>query len=74
MVLKAYLNENPPDCPILRNWFFDNFILVKELFAKALRSLGTLCGKLFPSLESPTTFDEIFKVTSVPFLFLILFY
>ena len=25
-------------------------------------------------LESPITFDEIFKVTSVPFLFLILFY
>ena len=29
--------------------------------------VNNLCGKLFSSLESPTTFDEIFKVTSVPF-------
>ena len=26
-----------------------------------------LCGKLVSSLQSPTTFDERFKVTSVPF-------
>ena len=26
------------------------------------------CGKLVSSLESPTTFDENFKVTSVPIL------
>ena len=44
-----------------------------ELFAKALLRFKTcvlvnnnLWGKLFSSLESPTTFDEIFKVTSVP--------
>ena len=44
-----------------------------ELFAKALLRFETcvlvnnnLWGKLFSSLESPTTFDEIFKVTSVP--------
>ena len=28
---------------------------------------NTLCEKLFSSTESQTTFDEIFKVTSVPF-------
>ena len=26
-----------------------------------------MCGNLFSSLESSTTFDERFKVTSVPF-------
>ena len=41
---------------------------------KTLRSFDTcvvvnnnLCGKLLPSLESPATFAESFKVTSVPF-------
>ena len=68
------LPKNPLDCPILWSWVFDNFILAEKLFAKALRSFEScllvnynLCGKLFSSLESPTTFDEIFKVTSVPF-------
>ena len=53
---------------------FDNFILAEELFAKALPSFeacvlvdSNLCRKLFSSLESPTTFNEIFIVTSVPF-------
>ena len=32
------LHKNPPDCPILCNWVFDNLILAEELFAKALRS------------------------------------
>ena len=57
------LPKNPPDCPILCNWVFDNFILAEELFAKALRNFQTcvlvhknLCEKLFSSLESPTTF------------------
>ena len=61
------LPKNPPDCPILCNWVFDNFILAEELFAKALRSFETcvlvnnnLCGKLFSSLESPTIFYERF--------------
>ena len=52
---------------MVRNWVFDNFILADEPFAKTLRSLETcvsinnnLCGKLFLSLESPTTFDESF--------------
>ena len=45
-----------------------------EPLEKALRSFETcalvnnnLCRKLFSSLESPTTFDERFKVASVPF-------
>ena len=50
-----------------------NFILADELFAKVLRSLETrvlvnnnLCIKLVSPFESRTTFDERFKVTSVP--------
>ena len=57
--------KNPPNCPILSNWVFDNFILADDPFAKDLRSFETcvlvnnsLCGKLFSSLESPTTIDE----------------
>ena len=49
-------------------------MLDDEPFAKALQSFETcvlvnndLCEKLFKSLESPTTFDDISKVTSVPF-------
>ena len=52
---------------IMCNWVFHNLILAKELFAKAFWSFETcvlvnnnLCGKLFSSLESPTTFDERF--------------
>ena len=33
------LSKSPPDCPILFNWVFDNFILAEELFVKALRNL-----------------------------------
>ena len=68
------LPKKPPNCFILCNWVFDNFILVDEPFAKALRSLETcvlvnnnVCEKLISSLESSTTFDESFKVASVPF-------
>ena len=68
------LPRNPPDYPILCNWVFDSFILAEELFAKALWSFKTcvliyknLWRKLFSSLESPTTFEEFFKDTSVPF-------
>ena len=46
------LPKIPPDWPILDNWFYDNFILADEPFAKALQSLETcvlvnniLCGK-----------------------------
>ena len=49
-------------------------LLAEELFAYALRSFETcvlvnnnLCRKLFSSLESPTTSDESFHVTSLPF-------
>ena len=39
-----------------------------EKFYKTCVSVNkNLCGKLFSSLESPTAFDERFKVTSVPF-------
>ena len=68
------LTNYPPDCPILFNWVFNNFILAEEFFAKALRSLDTcvlannnLSGKLFWSLESPIILDESWKVTSVSF-------
>ena len=68
------LTRNPPDCPILFYWFFDNYILADELFAKNLRSVETwvlvnnnLWGNLYLSLEIPITFHEKFKVTSVPF-------
>ena len=71
MVLKVYIKIF---LIVLFCGVFDNFILAEELFAKALRSFETcvlvnnnLCGRLFSSLESPTPFDEIFKVSSVPF-------
>ena len=70
------LPKNSPDCPILCNWVFNNFILAEELFSKALRSFETyvlvnnnLCGKLFSLLESPATLDESFKVASVLIFF-----
>ena len=73
MVLKIYLKISLIVF-FLCNWVFYNFILAKELFAKALRILEifvlvnkNFCGKLFLSSESPTTFDESFRVTSVPF-------
>ena len=56
---------------------FDNFILADAPFAKALRSFETcvsvnynLCGKLFPPLESPATFNNILEVTSAFFCIL----
>ena len=65
------LPKNLPDCLILCNWIFCNFILADEPFLKALRSVETcvlvnnnLCGKPFSSLELPTTFDKSFKVSS----------
>ena len=63
------LPRKPPDCPILCNWVFDDFVLADKPFEKALRSFETcvlvnnnLCGKLFSSLESPARFDEFSKV------------
>ena len=67
----------PPNCTILDNWVFQNFMLADESLAKALRIIETyvsvknnLCEKLVLSLESPATFDEIFIATSVPFFIL----
>ena len=69
------LPRNPPDCTILSKWVFDNFILADKPFAITLQSLATcvlvdknLCEKLISLLESPITFSESFKVTSVPLL------
>ena len=70
------LPKNPPDCLILCNWVFGNFILADKLFVKALRKLYTcvlandndnLCGNLVSSFW---LFDERFKVTLVPFFIL----
>ena len=35
------LPKSPPNYPILSSWFFDYFILAKELFAKAFESIKT---------------------------------
>ena len=55
--------------------FLINFILADEPFSKVLRGFETcvlvnnnLCEKKFSSLESTTTFDEILKAISLPFL------
>ena len=68
------LPKNPPDCFILCNWVFNNFILADKPFAKALWSYETcvlinnnFCGKLFSSLESETTFEEIWSYFSTIF-------
>ena len=60
------LPKNPPDYPILWKWVFDKFILANEPLTKALWNFETcvlvnknLCRKLFSSLESPTSFDEV---------------
>ena len=37
------LPRNPPDCLILCNWVFDNFILADELFVKGLWSFELEC-------------------------------
>ena len=74
------LPKSPPDCPILYNRVFDNFLLADESIAKALQSLETcvlvnnnLSGKLFSSLESPTPFSKTTsKLLQYHFLFLIL--
>ena len=59
--------KNSSNYTILNNRIFDNFILADYLFVKAFQSLvsvnDNLCGKLVSSVESPTTFDEIFKTT-----------
>ena len=73
MVLKVYL-KILLIVLLYAIWVFDNFILAEDLLVKALRSIKTcilvnknLWEKLFSSLESPVTFEYIFKGTSVPF-------
>ena len=58
------LPKKRPDCLILCNWVFDNFILADEPFAIALQGFencalvnNNLCRNLFTSFESPTSFD-----------------
>ena len=58
--------KNPPDCPISCNSGFGNFLLTDESFAKNLRNLKN-CVLVNNNLESPKTFDENAKVTSMPF-------
>ena len=69
-------NKNRPNCGMLDNWVFDNFILADKPFAKALRIFETylsvknnLWGKVVSLLELRLKFDERFKGT--PFQFLI---
>ena len=61
------------DSTILDSWGFKIFILADEPFTKAIQNLkacllanNNYCKKLASLLESPTTFDERFRVTSVP--------
>ena len=68
------LPRNSPDWTVLDSSTFDIFLLVDELFAKAsprhktsLSVNNYLCEKLISSFESPITFNERFKVSSVPF-------
>ena len=42
--------------------------MLKTSFIYFVLVNNTLCGKLLALLESPTTFDEIFKVSSAPFV------
>ena len=58
---------NPPDYIILDSWVFGNLIPVDELFAKALRTLVKIWGKLFSSSELQFIFDDNLKTTSVLF-------
>ena len=64
----------PPNCTVLDSRVYDNFILADEPFTTALHRFETcrsdnnnnLCRKSASSLESPITFDQKFRVTSVP--------
>ena len=57
----------PPDCIILVDWVFEDFILADEPFVKVLKLFETcvlvnnnLCGKLVFSLDFPIKFDGRF--------------
>ena len=66
---KATSNSSriPPDCIILVDWVFEDFILADEPFVKVLKLFETcvlvnnnLCGKLVFSLDFPIKFDGRF--------------
>ena len=66
--------KHSPDWPIFDSWVFENLILDDESSAIPLRSLdicvlvnNNLWGKSVSLVVLPTTFDERFRVTSVPF-------
>ena len=61
------LPKNYPDWLISCNWIFDNFTLAARIFENCELVTNNLRGTLFSSLELTKTFDESFKVTSVPF-------
>ena len=74
MVPQVIQNEFLPDCIILDNWVFENFISADERFGKALRIFENCvwvnnisCEKLNWSLDIQIKFNERFKVTLVPF-------
>ena len=59
--------RTPPDCIILVDWVFEDFILADEPFVKVLKLFETcvlvnnnLCGKLVFSLDFPIKFDGRF--------------
>ena len=37
------LPKNPPDCPVLCNWVFDNFMLAEEYLQKLYKALKLVC-------------------------------
>ena len=69
MVLRVYL-----EVLLIVLFYAEEFLItllywLRDYLQKLYKALikNNPCGKLFSSLESPTTFDEIFKVNSVPF-------
>ena len=61
--------KNASNCTISNSWVLDHSILADEPFVNALQIFETnvlvnnnLCEILVSPLESPTTFDERFKV------------
>ena len=57
-LLAKGLPKNPPYCPILCIWVFDNLVLAEELFAKPLPSFKTY----YYSYQ-----ENFMKFSSVPF-------
>ena len=69
MVLKVYL-----EVLLIVLFYAEEFLItllywLRDYLQKLYKALvkNNPCGKLFSSLESPTTFDEIFKVNLVSF-------